>query len=67
MNLGLAEHELIDATGNMFDPDSLLDRIAGPVRVFLREEALPSAQNLPPTEIFRIYETVCRTIPSNGL
>ena len=67
LSLGLAEHELIDATGNMFDPDSLLDRIARPIKRYLRGQAMPAARFLPPTEIFRMYERVSGVVARNGL
>ena len=67
LSLGLTESELIDATGNMFDPDSLLDRIAGPVRQFLQGHPILRAQFLPPIEIFRISETISQQVSRNGL
>eukprot|EP00972_Heterocapsa_arctica_P094103 13879333-Heterocapsa_arctica.AAC.1 len=34
-SLGLSERDLFDATGNMFDPDSLLARVACPLHSWL--------------------------------
>ena len=67
LSLGLDEGELIDATGNTFDPDSLLDRIAGPISASIGGHALPPPCFPSPMEIRRIYEELSARVRDASL
>ena len=48
-DLGLAEKELFDATGNMFDKDALLVRVGCPIKRWVSGEAVPTRSSPTPT------------------
>eukprot|EP00972_Heterocapsa_arctica_P058941 8685350-Heterocapsa_arctica.AAC.1 len=54
-SLGLSEKELFDATGNMFDPDSLLARIACLLQSWLIGGCSATATPASPAAAIAIY------------
>eukprot|EP00972_Heterocapsa_arctica_P015822 2331533-Heterocapsa_arctica.AAC.1 len=55
-SLELGSRGLFDATGNMFDPDALLARIACPLSKWLNGEHAPAAVPTNPPALIALYQ-----------
>eukprot|EP00972_Heterocapsa_arctica_P019903 2936604-Heterocapsa_arctica.AAC.1 len=64
--LGLSEKELFDATGNMFDPDSILARIACPLQSWLIGGHSATAAPANPAAACAIYNRLKALVTANG-
>jgi hypothetical protein len=65
-SLNLTERDLFDATGNMFDPDALLARIACPLDSWLRGGTSPPAEPTNPAALLAIYSRLKNRVTEDG-
>jgi hypothetical protein len=67
ISFGLSPRDLFDATGNMFDPDALLARIACPLDAWIRGGSIAPATPTNPAALTAIYERLRTRVTADGL